>query len=72
MNPRLKNLSARELEVFVLIGKSIGPRAIAKELGIGYKTVAAHKQNIKNKLGLTQRAVHLAAVRYMVSLPTAP
>ena len=35
-----------------LIGQGIGPRAIAEKLGLSVKTVEAHRENIKAKLGL--------------------
>jgi DNA-binding NarL/FixJ family response regulator len=43
-------LSARETQVFQLIGKGRSTREIAEELGIGVKTVESHRENIKNKL----------------------
>jgi DNA-binding NarL/FixJ family response regulator len=43
-------LSNRESQVFQLIGKGRSTREIAKELGIGVKTVESHRENIKNKL----------------------
>lgn len=43
-------LSARETQVFQLIGKGQSTKDIAKVLGIGVKTVESHRENIKNKL----------------------
>ena len=43
-------LSARETQVFQLIGKGRSTKDIAKALGIGVKTVESHRENIKNKL----------------------
>jgi len=45
-------LSARELEIFSLIGKGTGTRQIAQRLGLSIKTVDAHRANIKKKLDL--------------------
>jgi DNA-binding NarL/FixJ family response regulator len=51
----IERLSDREFQVFTLIGQGIGPRAIATKLGLSVKTVEAHRENIKAKLGLGQR-----------------
>lgn len=57
-------LSDRELEVFQLIGQGYGTRQIARELNISLKTVEAHREHIRAKLGLSenyelvQRAIH--------------
>ncbi len=47
-----EGLSDRELHVFQLIGSGVPNRDIAVQLGISVKTVEAHRENIKNKLGL--------------------
>jgi DNA-binding NarL/FixJ family response regulator len=49
---RLGNLTDRELEVFELIGRGIGTRAIADRLNVSVKTVETYRSNIKSKLGL--------------------
>lgn len=46
-------LSPRELSIFGLIGRGLTTRAIAANLGISIKTVEAHRENIKQKLQLT-------------------
>jgi DNA-binding NarL/FixJ family response regulator len=48
----LKSLTARELEVFQLIGKGMAPAAIAKRLYLSPKTIYAHTERIKDKLGI--------------------
>ena len=48
----IERLSDREFQVFTLIGQGVGPRAIAEKLGLSVKTVEAHRENIKAKLGL--------------------
>jgi DNA-binding NarL/FixJ family response regulator len=45
-------LSDRELEIFELIGKGLSSQAIARQLHISPKTVLAHRENIKTKLGI--------------------
>ncbi len=47
-----KALSKRELEVFSLLGEGLKVSDIAGKLGISVKTVEAHRDHIKNKLGL--------------------
>lgn len=49
-------LSTRELEVLKLIGEGYKPKSIANSLGIAVKTVNAHKENLKSKLGLKSTA----------------
>jgi two-component system nitrate/nitrite response regulator NarL len=46
-------LTERENEVFVRIGWGQGPSEIATELGIQVKTIEAHRESLKRKLGLT-------------------
>lgn len=60
-------LSDREFEVFQMIGQGKGVREIAGELFLSVKTVEAHREHIKRKLGLRSggELVH-SAVRYMV------
>lgn len=45
-------LSDRELEVVTLIGGGLDTREIARRLNVSEKTVAAHRLNLKGKLGL--------------------
>jgi DNA-binding NarL/FixJ family response regulator len=53
-------LTRRELEIFSLIGGSMPVSKIAAKLGLSVKTVEAHRDHIKNKLGHPS-AAHLAA-----------
>ena len=46
------HLSDRELEVFRLIGRGVGTRQIARDLGVSISTVETHRTNIKHKLGV--------------------
>jgi len=50
VNPSV--LTARELEIFRLIGLGKSGKEIAVLLGISDKTVSAHRENIKDKLDL--------------------
>lgn len=47
-----RSLSAREREVFKLVGRGRTTQESAKELSISVKTVESHHANIKRKLGL--------------------
>ncbi|MGN6520137.1 MAG: response regulator transcription factor [Dokdonella sp.] len=49
--PRLP-LTERETQVFERIGWGEGPRMIARALGLQVKTVDAHRESLKHKLGL--------------------
>jgi DNA-binding NarL/FixJ family response regulator len=53
-------LTDRELQVFRLTGLALPTRAVAGKLGISVKTVEAHRENIKNKLGLDTHAALVA------------
>lgn len=50
------HLSIRELQVISLIGLGQGTREIAEALSLSVKTVEAHRQTIKRKLGLDTNA----------------
>jgi DNA-binding NarL/FixJ family response regulator len=45
-------LTDRELEVLTLLGRGSSPREIAERLYLSVKTVEAHRERIKRKLGL--------------------
>jgi len=48
----LQRLSDRELQVLRCVGRGMSTREIAEELFISIKTVEAHREHIKQKLGL--------------------
>jgi DNA-binding NarL/FixJ family response regulator len=49
-------LTDRELQVFRLTGLALPTREVAEKLGVSVKTVEAHRENIKNKLGAQTHA----------------
>jgi DNA-binding NarL/FixJ family response regulator len=52
-NPtHLGNLSNRELQVLELLGAGLSSRSIAEKLHLSVKTIEAHREHIKHKLGL--------------------
>lgn len=51
-DPEVQRLSARELEVFQLIGQGYSTREIAEMLHLSVKTIESYRANIKEKLGL--------------------
>ncbi|MBS1201285.1 MAG: hypothetical protein H6R27_1963 [Proteobacteria bacterium] len=58
-------LTAREQALLGLVGKGLGTREIAAQLGISAKTVDSHRRNIREKLGLaTARDLVRYAVRW--------
>jgi DNA-binding NarL/FixJ family response regulator len=61
----VSQLSARELQVFSLIGASRTVSQMADHLGLSVKTIEAHREHIKNKLALQNSAqVTAAAIRW--------
>lgn len=48
----MESLSERELQVFRLLGQGLSTRDIAQELGVSTKTIDAHRNRLKLKLGL--------------------
>lgn len=62
---RLK-LTNSEYTVFCLVGEGKGNFEIARDLSLSPKTVAAHRHNLQNKLGLNARETMVAAVRWLM------
>jgi len=52
----LASLSDREMQVFLRLGSGLSNQEIAEELGVSIKTVSAHRENLKSKLGLESAA----------------
>ncbi len=52
----IASLTDRELHVFQLLGAGLHAREIGGRLGVSAKTVQAHRENIKNKLGFDTAA----------------
>jgi DNA-binding NarL/FixJ family response regulator len=48
----VERLTDRELQVFELIGRGLPSREIADRLHLSVKTIDAHRENLKRKLGL--------------------
>lgn len=62
----VERLSARELQVFQLIGQWKGTRVIAQELHLSIKTVEYYREQIKQKLNLKNASQLLQAARYRI------
>jgi len=60
--PSIENLTDRELHVMRLLGGGSSTREIAAALGLSFKTVETHRENIKHKLGLqgANQLIHFA------------
>lgn len=52
----LSNLTDRELQVFQLLGRGSSTKQIAGNLGLSFKTIESHRENIKEKLDLPDAA----------------
>lgn len=50
---RVNRLTAREREIFALVGRGLTSQAIAAELTIAVRTVETHRHNICRKLGIS-------------------
>lgn len=62
-------LTARERQVFALIGKGCTNRLIAEQLGLSLRTVETHRKNITGKLGAKGgELVRLAALDLQMTL----
>lgn len=60
-------LTDREFQVFRLIGLALPTREIAAKLGVSVKTVEAHRENIKSKLGVDTGAALVARAAVWVN-----
>ncbi|MFW1677745.1 response regulator [Pontibacter sp. JAM-7] len=62
IDDKLRELTQRELEIFIMLAKGLGSAEVADQLCISSKTVANHTTVIKSKLGVHTIAelVHLA------------
>ncbi len=58
----MTTLTDREREVMELVVKGLSSKAIAKSLGISYRTVEVHRSHILEKLGVrtVPELIHLA------------
>jgi len=56
-------LTERELQIFSLLGTNLSSEAIASRLGISERTIASHRENLKNKLGHETAAELVKAAR---------
>lgn len=64
-------LTDREFEVFRLIGQGLVNRDVAGHLGISIKTVEAHREHLRHKLGAgSATALNLLAVRWAAAEQT--
>ncbi|WP_437880378.1 response regulator transcription factor [Pseudomonas sp. LRF_L74] len=61
-DPRLRDMTQREFEIFVMLARGLSTRQIAERLCISNKTVSNHQTLLKNKLQVVSQAelVHLA------------
>jgi len=68
-NEILALLSERERQVFRLLGEGRQVREIASAIGLSFKTVNAHRENIKQKLGMKTSAELIACAARLAHLP---
>jgi len=67
-NNGLQPLTDREMEILCLIGRGLSNKEIARQLSLSIKTVDAHREHIKKKMGLkTSIDLNLFAVRWVES-----
>ncbi len=62
LDPRLRELTQREFEIFVMLARGLPLRQIAEKLCISAKTLSNYQTLVKNKLQISSQAelVHLA------------
>lgn len=68
---RIDALSAREREVFMLLGLGLSNSDLVEQLQITERTVKAHVSRILAKLGLPRAKVTTIAALYLAELCTA-
>ena len=68
---RIDELSAREREVFMLLGLGLSNADLVKQLQITERTVKAHISRILAKLGLPRAKVAIIAALYLAENCTA-
>jgi DNA-binding NarL/FixJ family response regulator len=66
-HPALANLTPREHEVLLLLGRAKTETEIASQFGVGVSTVARHTQNLMRKLGV---GTHAALIKFAILLVT--
>lgn len=65
-SPPIRHLTRREQEIFTRLGHGHPVSRIATDLGLSVKTIEAHREHIKSKLGLqTAAQVTIAASRWI-------
>ena len=62
LDPRLRDVTQREFEIFVMLARGVPPRQIAENLCISSKTVSNNLTVLKQKLNVSSltELVHLA------------
>ena len=55
-------LTARELQIAVLIAQGFDKRAVGRQLGISVLTVSTHLRRIHSKLGVSRRTALAARI----------
>lgn len=68
----IEALTDRELHVFQLIGAGLGTTKIALELGVSPKTIEAHKEHIKTKIGAANAQELLRAATAWITTSELP
>jgi two-component system, NarL family, invasion response regulator UvrY len=73
IDPRLRNLSQREFEIFVMLARGVAPKQIAEGLRLSLKTVSNNLTALKQKLGIASltELVHLAIDAGVLRVQTA-
>ncbi|MFN3347133.1 MAG: response regulator, partial [Candidatus Bipolaricaulaceae bacterium] len=67
--PKEAELTAREQEIFALLGQGLSLAELAAHLGISVKTVESHLENLKGKLGC-RSVTELRALALRTQNPT--
>lgn len=68
---RIDSLSAREREVFMLLGLGLSNADLVAQLQVTERTVKAHVSRIMGKLGLSRTKVTAIAALYLAEMCTA-
>ncbi|MEI6655734.1 MAG: response regulator transcription factor [Verrucomicrobiota bacterium] len=65
----MEQLSTRELQVYAMLGRGLGNKAIADNLGVSHKTIGTYKARLMEKLGYRTTPELMLHARQLPAMP---